>query len=117
MNTRELMDALSARNAVDDTAEDLNMEITCGYTCDLLSWVMAHGQPGMAWITVQTHVNVIAVAVLMEMACVILPEGVALDDASLRKAREERLAVLMSSKTAYELSGIMVKMGILPPAE
>ena len=37
-------------------------EITDGYICDLLSWVMARGTEGMAWITVQTHLNVLAVA-------------------------------------------------------
>ena len=39
-------------------------EIACGYSCDLLSWVMAHGKQDMAWVTVQAHLNVIAVAVL-----------------------------------------------------
>jgi len=117
MNVRELMEALSAKSETYGSTECLAADITCGYTCDLLSWVMAHGQPGMAWITVQTHVNVIAVAVLMEMACVILPEGVALDETALKKAQEENLAVLMSGKTAYELSGIMAKMGVPPPSE
>ena len=32
---------------------DVNREVSSGYTCDLLSWVMAHGREGMAWITVQ----------------------------------------------------------------
>jgi len=136
MKVRELMKTLSAKNAAEGVAESvaeglaadvaaaedaavaesLDAEVTCGYACDLLSWVMAHGQPGMAWITVQTHVNVIAVAALMEMACVILPEGVELEEAAVKKAREENLPVLMSAKTAYELSGIMVKMGVPPPA-
>ena len=39
-------------------------EIACGYTCDLLSHVMGKGQADMAWITVQAHMNVIAVAAL-----------------------------------------------------
>jgi hypothetical protein len=55
---------------------DLAREVKCGYSCDLLSWVMAHGKSGMAWITVQTHMNVVAVATLMEMAAVIVPEGI-----------------------------------------
>lgn len=63
--------------------------MSCGYTCDLLSWVMAHGKQGMAWITVQTHMNVIAVASLMEMAAVIIPEGIQMEEPSLEKAREE----------------------------
>ena len=43
---------------------DTSREVTCGYTCDLLSWVMAKGREGMAWATVQAHMNVVAVAVL-----------------------------------------------------
>jgi hypothetical protein len=50
-------------------------EVTCGYTCDLLSWVMARGKAGCAWVTVQTHMNVVAVASLHDMACIICPEG------------------------------------------
>ena len=39
---------------------DLDREITGGVVCDLLSWVMANGGQGMAWVTVQTHLNVLA---------------------------------------------------------
>lgn len=115
MTVQDLMVALSAKNVVEGA--NLNAEISCGYTCDLLSWVLAHGKQGMAWMTVQTHVNVIAVAVLMEMACVILPEGVELEETSLKKAQQEGMAVLATDKTGYELSGIMVNAGILPPVE
>ena len=90
-------------------------EITCGYTCDLLSWVMAHGAPGMAWVTVQTHLNVIAVAVLSEMACVILPESIEMEQESLDKARTEGMTVLSSPLTAYEICGRLFTQGI--PAE
>ena len=115
MTVRELMETLEARNVVEGA--NLEAEITCGYTCDLLSWVLAHGKQGMCWITVQSHMNVVAVAVLMEMACIILPEGVELEAPSLKKAEDEGLAVLASGKTAYELAGMMAKAGILPPAE
>lgn len=57
------------------TGEYEDREIACGYTCDLLSHVMGRGQADMAWITVQTHMNVIAVAALMDFACVVFPEG------------------------------------------
>ena len=50
------------------TGEYEDREIACGYTCDLLSHVMGRGQADMAWITVQTHMNVIAVAALMDFA-------------------------------------------------
>ena len=56
MKIKELMPLIEAQN--DAPGADLEREVLCGYTCDLLSWVMAHGAEGMAWVTVQTHMNV-----------------------------------------------------------
>ena len=62
------------------TGEYEDREIVCGYTCDLLSHVMGKGQADMAWITVQAHMNVIAVAALLDFACVIIPENLPVDE-------------------------------------
>ena len=96
------------------TAVPDDKEVTCGYTCDLLSWVMAHGDEGMAWVTVQTHLNVVAVAVLADMACVVLPENIRMEAESLKKAVEEGMRVLTSPLTAYEICGRMAAAGIAP---
>ena len=87
-------------------------EVSGAYAGDLLSWVMAHGKQGMAWITVQTHMNVIAVASLMEMAAVIIPEGIQMEEPSLEKAREEGVAVLQSDKTAFALCALLAQHGL-----
>ena len=112
MKVQELVALLDAKLITEPSA--LDGEIACGYSCDLLSWVLAHGQEGMAWATVQTHVNVIAVAVLMGMACVILTEGVDAEAASLERANKEGLPVLSTTKTAYEVCGLMAKAGVQP---
>ncbi len=114
MNGQELAQLINASIAVEG---DLNAQVTCGYACDLLSWVLAHGQKGMAWTTVQTHINVVAIAVLMEMSCIILAEGNQLEPDSLAKAKEEGLTVLTTRKTAYEVCGLMMGAGIAAPAE
>lgn len=93
-------------------AVDTDREVLCGYACDLLSWVMAKGKEGMAWITVQAHMNVIAVAVLADMSCIIAPEGVKFEADVVEKAEEEGIALLTSDKSAYQLSGIMCAAGI-----
>ncbi|MBR5547678.1 MAG: AraC family transcriptional regulator [Clostridia bacterium] len=115
MKVSELMELIGATNL--NPEANLDTEITCGYSCDLLSWVLAHGKAGMAWCTVQTHVNVIAVSVLMEMACVILVEGVEPEPASLKKAIDEEMPILATNKTAYEVCVLMGQAGVLPPAE
>lgn len=92
-------------------------EVTCGIVCDLLSWVMARGQRGMAWVTVQTHLNVIAVASLHDMACVILPDGLQMEEAVLQKAGEEGILVLSSPLPAFEICGRLHAMGLKARAE
>jgi hypothetical protein len=113
MTAAQLQTILKAENLTDGVS--LSSEVTCGYVCDLLSWVMAHGRKGMAWVTVQTHINVIAVAVLMEFSCVILPEGLNMEEDALEKAKSEGIPVLRSNQTAFELCGRMTEAGILPP--
>lgn len=96
---------------------DLTKPVTCCYAGDLLSLVMAAGQPGMAWITVQTHMNVIAVASNLEMPVVIISEGIEMEGTSLAKAEDEEIAVLSSPKTAYELSGLLWAAGLRGDSE
>ena len=110
MTVTELCALLEAENLTPEVSMD--REVACGYTCDLLSWVMAHGAEGMAWVTVQTHLNVIAVAVLSEMACVILPEGIRMEPESLQKACAEEMCVLASPLSAYEICGRMCGRGV-----
>lgn len=110
MTIAELIPLIEAEKQIADA--DLNKEISCGYTCDLLSWVMAHGDEGMAWVTVQTNMNVIAVALLADMACVILPENIQMEKESLDKAAAEGLCVLKSPLTGYEICGRLHAAGI-----
>ncbi len=100
---------------VSELAEKLNMDIlTEGngsskdikgmYICDLLSWAMSHAQKGDAWVTVHTHVNIIAVAVMADISCIIIPEGIEVEDATLKKAAQEGIEVLSTKKTAFEIA-------------
>ena len=110
MTVQERMTLIEAKDMTPET--DKGREVSCGYTCDLLSWVMAHGAEGMAWVTVQTHMNVIAVASLMEMAAVIIPEGIEMEGPSLEKAKEEGISVLESPLTAYEICARLAANGL-----
>ena len=110
MKVKELLALIAAENLT--PAADLEKDILCGYSCDLLSWVMKNGQEGMAWVTVQTHMNVIAVAVLAEMACVILPESIDMEQDVLDKAQAEGLCVMKTALSSYEICGRMHAAGV-----
>ena len=77
-------------------------EVTGAYVCDLLSWVIGRAEAGAALVTVMTNVNVIAVAVMAELSCVILTEGVTIDKAALQKAKMQEISVLRSNLPSYE---------------
>ncbi|HWS30079.1 MAG TPA: AraC family transcriptional regulator [Clostridia bacterium] len=104
MTAKELAKLLNGELINPEGSEN---EVSCAYACDLLSWVMANGKQGCAWVTIQTHMNVIALASLHEMACVIFPEGVLPDEAPVKKAAEENIALIKTPLTAY---GVCARM-------
>ncbi len=91
---------------------ELDKEVSSGYCCDLLSWVMAHGPQNGIWITVQTHTNIIAVATLLDIACIIIPENISVADKTVEKAKEEGVVLLSSLASSYELAGKLYSLGI-----
>ncbi len=87
-------------------------EVTGVYCGDLLSWVMGNGEPGQAWITVQVHMNVVAVAMLREFSCLIVADGAEPAEETLARAAEEGLTVLGSDLPVYETAVKLYQAGL-----
>lgn len=87
----------------------LDKEIESIYICDLLSWVMSHAGSKCAWITVQTHANIVAVALLLEMTCIIIPEGIKLEETTIVKAIEEDIPIISTKLNSYEIASMFSK--------
>lgn len=100
MKVKELADSLGAELL---TSGGWDLEVTGVYACDLLSRVMSGCDAGNAWITVQTHLNVLAVAELDEASCIIVPEGITVEAGTAEKAEAQGIAILSSQLTTYEL--------------
>lgn len=83
-----------------------------GYCGDLLSDVMGNAPPGCVWITIQGHQNIIAVAVLREMAAIVIAGGFAPDDDTVERANQEGIPLLTTPGPAYDLIGKLYGMGI-----
>lgn len=86
-------------------------EINGVYIGDLLSWVMGRASEDNAWITIMSNTNVIAVATLTDVSCVILAEGVTLDPEVLATAEAKGINVLVSDKSAYEAAHELWTLG------
>jgi len=87
-----------------------DIEITGGYTCDLLSDVMGAVNEGQIWITLQTHRNVAAIATLKDVAAVLLVKGLIPDQEMLEQALAEEIPILGTSENAFEISGKIYKL-------
>lgn len=80
------------------------------YCGDLLSWVMSRAKKGDAWLTVMGNINSIGVAVLADIACIILTENAAFDQPALEKARQNEVIVLQTEKNTYEIAAAVSKL-------
>lgn len=107
MKVPEFAQKLGARLLTGETGVD--SQVMDVYCCDLLSWVMAHAPKGAAWITVHTNMNIVAVASLSELSCIIVPEGIEIEEAALKRAVREGIPVISSPLSAYQICCIACK--------
>ena len=76
-------------------------QVTGAYAGDLLSWVMGRAGQDSAWLTIMSNQNVAAVALMADVACVVLTEGVRPDEDLLRRAREKKVNLLGAGEDTY----------------
>ena len=98
------------------SAGDVQRAVTGGYSSDLLSCVMAGAKAGNVWVTLQAHPNVVAVASLLDLAAVVVSEGVVPDMETIERAQENGVTVLSSPATSYALVARLATLGIPPGA-
>ena len=110
MRLNEIKDKLNLK--ILSGSKNIESNVSRGYVSDLMSDVIAHGKEGDIWITYQTHVNVVAIALMKNMAGIILIQGRELIPAAAIKAEQEGLVVLSSSKSAFKVAGELYQLGI-----
>ncbi|MDK2872187.1 MAG: hypothetical protein PWQ16_1539 [bacterium] len=110
MKLREIVNVLEC----EVLTGDLNMdeEILYGYTSDLLSEVIGKAKAGSIWITIQSHLNIIAVAVLVGIKAIVICEDKSVDSKIVEKAKEEGVALLRTKENAFRTSGFLFKAGL-----
>ncbi|MGN1343963.1 MAG: hypothetical protein ACI4U3_05245 [Traorella sp.] len=90
----------------------LNKEISGVFVGDLLSWVMGNSEPNQVWITVQAHMNIVAVAALKEISCLVIAQSAEVEDAVLQKAIEEDITLCRCDLSAYEVCKKCIELGL-----
>lgn len=108
MKVSELIDKYGFRIVSGNGGTD--NEITGVYIGDLLSWVMSNAKESAAWITILGHINVIAVASLTGVSCVIVAENAEINEETIRKADAEDIPLLATELSSYEVAKIFAKL-------
>lgn len=89
---------------------DLERSVTGAYVSDLLSDVMGYAREDQVWITLQNHLNVVAIASLKDLSAVILVKGVMPPEEVIQKAESEGIPILGSSEQTFDVAGKIYKM-------
>ena len=111
MNLQQIIDQLNL-TVLTEPREFAEISPTGGYSSDLLSCVMAGAKKGHLWITLQAHLNIVAVAALNEVAAIIITENAQPDSASIAKANQQGVILLSTPQPTYEVNGKLWEMGI-----
>jgi len=90
----------------------LDDPLTGGYVSDLLSHVMGQAKAGQAWITMQGHQNIVAVASLVGLGVVIVAGGIEPEEQTVVKANEQEVVICKTTLSAYEVAGRLYQLGI-----
>lgn len=93
-------------------AADPGRIVTGAYASDLLSDVMAHAREGSLWLTIQSHPNVVAVALLTSLSAVVFAGGVRPDEDTVAKAQAEGINLITTDLPTYEAAGILYAGGL-----
>lgn len=89
-----------------------NMDIQHGYVSDLLSDVLAHAPQGGLLVTVQVHLNVIAVAVHAGLAAIVFAADRRPDDNVQSRAAQEGITLFATRDSAFDVVGRLHELGV-----
>ncbi len=102
MTVRELAKVLELTCLAGESG--LEREVKGVYIGDVLSVAMANAKEGEVWLTVQGHINAMAVAVLVNLPAIILVHGVQITEEMKEVAKEEGIVLLSTHERSYEMA-------------
>lgn len=111
MNLQNVIDALNL-TPLTEPKDFARIEVTEGYTSDLLSCVMAGAPHGGVWVMLQAHTNIIAVAALLDLNAVIISEDAQPEPATIERANDEGITLLATPMKSFEVVGRLWELGL-----
>jgi hypothetical protein len=112
MTLGEIAGKLGFKNLTAELASENKTEIKSGHSSDLLSDVLANAPGGSVLVTIQVHINVIAVAVHAGLSGVIFASGMVPEEKVRQKAIEEGLPLFVSNEPTFDIVGKLYDLGL-----
>jgi predicted transcriptional regulator len=103
---------LVAKLRAEPLTDRLPETLTGCYISDLLSDVLAHAEPGVLWLTVQVHRNVVSVAAMKDVAAVLITCGRKPTAAIIAEADEAGISLLATPLSTFEAAGKLWEAGV-----
>ncbi len=95
-----------------EVVDEQDVDIRRGYASDLLSDVLAHAPEGGILVTLQVHLNVVAVATHAGLAAVVFAAGRQPDPEVVARASREGLALYSSPDDTFDIVGRLYALGV-----
>lgn len=86
------------------------LEINKGLVGDLLSYILSKGTEDTVWLTIQRHINIIAVASSVEIPAIIVCDDIRPDQKVIDAAIENEIVLMTTKYDAFTASGIIHKL-------
>ena len=87
-------------------------DVSKAHASDLLSDVLANAPAGGLLLTIQVHMNVIAVALHAGLAAVVFTSGMRPEEAVRQKAVQEGLPLLATGESTFDTAGKLYGLGL-----
>ncbi len=93
-------------------AGNTDREVTDAIAGDLLSFIMGTAREGAAWVTIQAHLNVAAVAVLKDLPLIIIAAGRNVPEDLIERCGTESIALLSVPESLYDVCVKLRDLGL-----
>lgn len=112
MKLNEIAERLNLRNLTPEIPEDAPAEVAYGHASDLLSDVLANAPGGGVLVTIQVHMNVIAVSVNAGVKAIVFSSDRVPDESVRTKAVQEKLWLYASDDSTFNIVGRLYALGL-----
>jgi len=112
MKLREIAEKLRLEDLTAGFSLEEPLDVTRGHASDLLSDVLANAPAGGLLLTIQVHMNVVAVALHAGLKAVIFCSGMKPPEDVRVRAIAEKIALLSTTDSTFDAAGKLYALGL-----